>query len=98
MSSSPYPRIPEQVLFDYQIELENWVRSASIDEIRDYFVILHGGVFPDDWHDCVSRHQNNSSGDLEHISSCEQCQYLLLAIHTMSSCRKKLKSLFVNRI
>ncbi|SUB34475.1 Uncharacterised protein [[Pasteurella] mairii] len=98
MSPYLYPRIPEQVLLDYQIELEKWILSASIDEIRDYFVVLHGGVFPDDWHDYVSRHQNNSSRKLEHILSCDQCQYLLLAIHTVSSFREDLKSLFVNRI
>ena len=95
MFTYPHPRTIEQVLSDYQIELENWVMSAAIEDIRDFFIALHGGVYPDDWDDFVSRHQSSSSLELETISSCETCQPLLLAIQTTDLYRKELKSFFI---
>ena len=95
MPMHTYPRTIEQVLSDYQGELENWVMTAPIEDIRDFFISLHGGVYPDDWDDFVSRHQSSPSLDLETISSCEACRPLLLAIQTMDSHRKELKSFFI---
>ncbi|MCX2960962.1 hypothetical protein PHA51_07560 [Rodentibacter pneumotropicus] len=95
MSSSIFPRTIEQVMSDYQEELENWVMSAPIEDIRDFFITIHGGVYPDDWEDFVSRHQSNSSLELETIFSCEACRQLLLAIQTTDLSRKELKSFFI---
>ncbi|QIA76806.1 hypothetical protein [Rodentibacter caecimuris] len=80
---------------DYQEELENWVMSAPIEDIQDFFITIHGGVYPDDWEFFVSRHQSNSSLELETISSCEACRPLLLAIQTTDLYRKELKSFFI---
>ena len=95
MSSSRFPRTIEQVMSDYQEELENWVMSAPIEDIRDFFIAIHGGVYPYDWEDFVSRHKSHSSLTLETFSSCEACQPLLLAIQTMDLYRTELKSFFI---
>lgn len=89
-----FPRTRHQVLHEFQIELEDWVMQADIEEIKDYLTSLHGCIYPDDWRDFLHSHLMLGSAG-HYIQSCEYCQEIVLAILTISETdRPELKNLF----
>lgn len=90
-----FPRTPHQVLHELQIELENWVLQAEIEEIKHYLISIHGGVYPDDWEDIVLFHFIKNRNNCHYIQSCSFCQEIVSAILTISeTSRPELKTLF----
>lgn len=88
-----FPRTIEQVMTEYQIELENWVNTADIEEIKSYLIKLHGLTYPDDWNMFIQRLQQDKQKT--DIFCCQFCQPIMLAIHTISfTSRPHLKELF----
>lgn len=87
---SEYPRSIEQAMMEYQVELENWVVTAPIEHIKEFFVAMHSGVYPDDWEDIIDKHTNNQENSCTKVG----CAELILAIRTMDSERKELLALF----
>lgn len=86
-----FPKSMTQLLHGYQIELEEWVTNATLREIKEYLLLVHGFVYPDDWSDFL-QHLSHSKN---YISGCFHCQEILFAINTISeTARPELKCLF----
>lgn len=77
----PFPVARWKILQEYQVELEKWVETAPITEIKQYFTEIHGLIYPDDWRQVQ---QSHISPQVHSIHSCEYCQELLSAILTIS--------------
>lgn len=90
-----YPITRTRLLANYQVELENWVESTSLEAIQSYLVSIHGMVYPDDWADFLDNHSNKTATGKNYIQSCEHCQEILLAIKTISEIsRPELNTIF----
>lgn len=90
-----FPKSINQILHDYQIELEEWVINATLEEIKEYLLLIHGLVYPDDWSQFIQQHLRDFGNQKDYISGCTSCQEIILAIHTISSTvRTDLKVLF----
>ncbi|MCW9734191.1 hypothetical protein L5B97_12080 [Avibacterium sp. 20-15] len=90
-----FPRTRHQVLHELQLELENWVLQAEIEEIKHYLISIHGGVYPDDWEDILQSHFIKKPDDCHYIQSCSFCQEIVSAILTIAETnRPELKTLF----
>ncbi|MBV6540763.1 hypothetical protein HT667_04670 [Ursidibacter maritimus] len=75
-----FPKTRLQVLHNYQVELENWVENAPIENIKQFITEIHGLVYPEDWTTLINSHFENS----DYIQSCECCQEILSAVFTIS--------------
>ncbi|MGF7433692.1 hypothetical protein [Pasteurella bettyae] len=75
-----FPQTRLQVLHNYQVELENWVENAPIENIKQFITEIHGLVYPEDWTALINSHLESS----DYIQSCECCQEILSAVLTIS--------------
>lgn len=93
-----FPKAITEIFRDYQIEIEDWVTRATLEEIKEYLLLIHGFVYPIDWLDFINGHFNHSqktSNDKNYTPGCIHCQEIILAIYTISEIsRPELKQLF----
>lgn len=73
------PPFRSRLILSHQMELEAWLASAALSDIREHLTDLHG-MLPEELDElsCGRWSENGKS-----IESCERCNYFALAIVTV---------------
>lgn len=81
----PSPPFRSHVLLQLQVELEAWLSTAKLAEIREHLTDLHGALPEDLPTLACGKWQEDGQG----VTSCGQCDYFIHALITVATTKRE---------